>query len=526
MAAPTALLDLPVELHWKIADECIFHPIVNPKPKIDGRGRHGGRGFAKRYLRCGSLRQLTLVNKYFRELTAPYLWESICIDDRATATIEDKLQNTHKELNCLRHRFEYMKKLTVSLGRAPNPPRPYGGEDFIEMLRTMQDIETMRYVMESEFSTYTILPAVKKHLIKYLRGDIHHYPLYIFKVRQLELSCPWGSHNWDFGHLTWPYFRLERLWLDFNVGAVQISGLAIESLPSLKYVMHRAHPVTYFASGHELDAFTGFTLEHSWRGPYLTQLADCMPHVKHFALCGVLKSPVTDLAPMLSGMISLEQLDITDEQAVTGADIESIRDMWHPTPDVDWAMKHSHLVDTHRNNVDRTKAANIFFNTISSLQRICFVRDQVGDLYHATRDAYSGELEGVEKSETITEAYRFLRYNYNQAIWRCGFPNHLNINLWDRLDGGCEWIRSEDAFWLNPRYHTGDETVIPHQLWWDISEHEHFGTMLPEIAEKLDKWIAKQVTLDRERAEMRKRDAYIRNQQKNLPKGRKELRAK
>lgn len=336
-----------------------------------------------------------------------------------------------------------MKKLTISLGRTPNPPRPYSGEDFIEskpevpqtcahdanlhvVLRVLQDIETMRFVMESGFSTYTILPAGKNHLVRYLRGDIHHRPLHVFKVKQLELSCPLGGHNWDFGHLTWPYFRLERLWLDFNIGSVRTASLALDSLPSLEYVMHRAHSVTSFVWAHGLDAFEGFTREDSWRGPYLTQLSDCMPHVKHFALCGVLKGPVTDLAPMLSGMISLKQIDITDEHAITSTDIESISKMWHPAPNVDWAMKHSYLVNKHRNNVDRTKVAIVFSNQIPSFQRVCFVRDQVGTLYHAICDIQSRELDSADEGETITEAYRFLRYNPNPAVWRCGFPSHLD----------------------------------------------------------------------------------------------------
>lgn len=374
----------------------------------------------------------------------------------------------------------------------------------------------MRYVMENEYSTYTILPTVKKHLTEYLRGDKHHRPLHIFKVKQLELSCPWGSHNWDFGHLTWPYFRLERLWLDFNIGTVQVPSLALQSLPSLEYVMHRAHPVSFFSSALELDAFPGFTREEGWRGPCLTQLADSMPHVKHFALCGVLKAPVTDLAPMLSGMVALEQLDITDEQAITDADIEAIRTMWHPTPDIDWAMKHTHLVNAHRANVDRMKAATVFFTQLPNLQRICFVRDQIGTLYQAVRDAHTGDLERVENdsnnsNNTITEAYRFLRYTTNhQAVWRCGFPNRLDYNLWDRLRGGwgssCAWIRREDAFWLDARYQAGDdESVMPRHLRWDVAERHQFGIIPPDVAEKLDRWIAKQVRLDRERAERNRR---------------------
>lgn len=98
-------------------------------------------------------------------------------------------------------------------------------------------------------------------------------------------------------------------------------------------------------------------------------------------------------------------------------------------------------------------------------------------------------------------------------------------NLWDRLGGACSWIRSEDAFWLDPRYQAGDVSVVPRRLRWEVAETQHFGTMLPDVAEKMDKWITKQAKLDRERAEKRRRDAYIRGQERGLTKGGRATRA-
>lgn len=36
--------------------------------------------FHDRALRYGSLRDLTLVNRYFRELTVPYMYKTICVE--------------------------------------------------------------------------------------------------------------------------------------------------------------------------------------------------------------------------------------------------------------------------------------------------------------------------------------------------------------------------------------------------------------------------------------------------------------
>lgn len=483
------LMDLPTEIHLKILEQCALDRPRIPESN-DSRGRH-------RRLLGGSLRDVTLVSQYFRSLTIPYLFESICINDASEATMEDKLIHTCGQFyNCgTANRLQHMKKFTVSLGRTPNPHRAYAAQGFIETLNYLHGASTMRYVLETKSVTYTLLNDIRQKLLKWRRQGTEFL---IFDVRQLELACPWGSHRWDYQFLTWPYLNTERLWLDFNTDDLRCSSLSLEKMRNLEYVMHRAHPVTFLSSHLELEAFNGLTAKDGPRPPKLRQLGHTMRQVKHLALCGLLKGPVTEIAPLLRDMQSLKQLDITDQQAITEDDILAINELYHPLCDIDWAMKHTELISTHPNNVDRIEAATVFFTTLPKLQRICFVRDQIGTFYHAIRDT-NNEKAGtvgpvssssplppfrVEVGDEVRENWRYLRNNVNDertnhsAIWRCGFPNRLGYQLWDRCGrgSGSTVLRADHAFWMNEAFRAGDHSMVPYHLRYDVCEKKVFGT--------------------------------------------------
>lgn len=511
--APKNLADFPPEILLQIIKECLLLPARKIEPELGPFGHHLRHEY--KFLLGGAVRDLTLVNRRFRSFTAPYLFKSICIDDAAECVRQDKLRQTYKALvglptwEWLRH----MEKFTISLGRTPNQHFPDAGQKFIEMLNYMQSPETMRYVLETSEATYTVLNDVKNVLLKFRRCG---FDFFVFRVRQLELSCVWGGHGWDFQFMTWPYLNTERLWLDYNTAELRPECLNLEKLRNLEYVMHRAQPMNFFLSGTEVEQFEGLTAPDGRRPPKLRQLCHTMKQVKHLALCGVLTGPVTEIAPLIRDMRSLEQLDITDQQAVTDDDIYNLREeMLHPTSHIDWAMKHSRLLREHRHNVDRIEAATVFFTTIPSLQRICFVRDQIGTFYHAVRDAETGALERVEEGGTVKEQYRYLQYGSAAAAWRCGFPNRLGYNLWDRArPGGSSWCTTERAFWLNPAYLAGDESVVPDDLRFDVALRREYGVMPPEAAERLAEFDAKFEKRWRRREEERRRDRYIRNQQR------------
>lgn len=506
--APLTLMDLPTEIHLKIVEYCLLAPHRIPEPEWTPEGRHVHRD--RRRLLGGSLRDLTIVSKYFRALTAPYLFESICISDNSTATKEDKLRRTHEQLVDLPtyEWLHHMKKFTISLGRTPNPHHSYGGQDFIEMLNYMQWPTTMRYVFETKLVPYTILNDVHHLLKKWSRFGMDFM---VFKVRQLELSCVWGHHSWDFQFLTWPYLNTERIWLDFDTENLIPESLALDRLRSLQYVMHRAHPNGIFSNHADLDKFQGFAAPDGRRPPFLRQLGNTMRHVKHLALCGALKGRVTEIAPLLRDMRSLEQLDITDQQAMTEEDIYRIREMVHPISDYDWAMKYSGLICNHPNNVDRIDAAKIFLNTLPNLQRLCFVRDQIGVLYKALRDEDTGAIERIDKVEEIRERFRYLKLeSNNSAAWRCGFPNHLGYKLWDRA--GDSWCRADSAFWLDPAWLAGDESIVPDHLRFEVAGRAVFGVASPEEEERMNWLEAKNAERVRRRRERGRRDAFIRAQ--------------
>lgn len=502
------LLDLPSEIHLKIIEQCLLDAPRKLELEWTPLGRHTRRDDRK--LLGGSLRDLTFLNHYFRQLTAPYLFENICISDDSKATKEDKLRENHQYLMSLPAYkwLQHMKKFTISLGRTPNPHQAYAGDDFIHMLNYMQWPTIMRYVLETQHVTYTILNDVRHILLKYRR---HGWGFEVFKVRQLELSCPWGSHRWDFQFLTWPYLNTERIWLDFNTDHLKPQSLALERLRNLEYVMHRAHPVRFFDTGLEREQFQGFIALDGRRPPFLRQLGNTMKHVKHLALCGVLKGPVTEVAPLLRDMRSLEQLNITTQQAITEEDIHRIDKMLHPYPEIDWAIKHSRLIRAHRHNIHPVKAATVFFETLPSLKRICLVQDQIGVVYQAVRDEETGALERMEEVETIKERFRYLKYSTNTAVWRCGFPNKLDYKLWDRLEG-CSWCTTEEAYWLNPAWQAGDRNVVPQTLRFDVAERAQYGVMSPEATEMIARLDANIEERHRRDAERKTRNAFIRNQ--------------
>ncbi|KAF3765586.1 hypothetical protein M406DRAFT_68011 [Cryphonectria parasitica EP155] len=496
-----SLMDLPVEVQLKIIRHCLNDVPRRSKPDNGILGRHVRRD--ERVLLGGSLRDLTLVNQHFRRLTAPILFQSICINDASEATREDKLRDTHEALvglptyNWLQH----MEKFTISLGRTPNPHKPYAGQDFIELLSYMQWPTTMRYVLEKQDPTYTVLNDVRSLLLKWRRWGMDFL---VFKVRQLELSCPWGSHSWDFQFLTWPYLNMERLWLDYDTHDLRPQSLALEKLRNLEYVMHRAHPTSFLKSDIEVDVFKGLTAPDGRRPPKLRQLCHTMQQVKHFALCGLLKGPVTEIAALVRDMRSLEQLDITDQQAISDDEVHaSTEQMLHPISEIDWAIKHSRCIEKHPKNIDRAAAATVFFNTLPKLQRICFVRDQIGTFYHAIRDENTGALDRVEKGEMIQERHRYLCYPEHSSVWRCGFPNRLNYDLWGRTQNRFRFP-TEYAFWLNPAYLAGDESAVPPHLRFAIALKEVFGTMPPEEEERIARLNAHWAQRDRQDEERRR----------------------
>lgn len=516
--SPPTLVDLPAEILLKIIEQCLLDPYRRPAPEWTPEGRHVRRD--NRRLLGGSLRDLTLVSRQFRALTAPYLFESICISDNSASTKEDKLRSAHEQLvgfptyEWLRH----MKKFTISLGRTPNPHYPYAGQDFVEMLNYMQWPTTMRYVLEKDFVTYTVLNDVRRLLTKWRRCGMDFE---VFKVRQLELSCVWGSHRWDFQFLTWPYLNTERIWLDFNTDHLKPQSLALDRLRNLQYVMHRAHPVGFFNTHAELDSFEGFTALDGRRPPFLRQLGNTMRHVRHFALYGVLRGPVTEIAPLIRDMHSLEQLDITDQQAITEHDIYNIQEMAHPISEFDWAIKYSRLIRDHPDNVDRIEAATAFFTTLPNLLRICFVRDQIGTIYRAVRDEATGALERVDEVETIRERFRYLKVQGNNpAVWRCGFPNRLDYSLWSRAGAADSWCRADEAFWLDPAWLAGDESAAPRHLRFDVAKRAVFGVASLEEEELLARLEARHEERVRRRREQRRRDAFIRAQPGAVERGR------
>lgn len=503
------LMDLPVEIHLQIIAHCALHPHRLSKPEWTPEGRHVARDSRK--LLGGSVRDLTQVNNYFRAITAPTMFESICVSDNSTATLEDKLRDTHEQLVRVPtyNYLHYMNKLTVSLGRTPNPHKSCAGQDFVELLDYMHWPSTVRFVLESQHPIYTVLNDAHRLLLKWRRTG---FELLAFKPRQLELSARWGTHRWDFQFLTWPYLNLERIWLDFDTDHLKPQTLQLDRLRNLEYVMHRSHPMAFPTSHIELENFNGFTASDSHDRSLLVQLSKTMKQVKHLALCGLLRGPVTEIVPLLEGMLSLEQLDITDQQAIPDDDVTNISKMWHPIHEIDWAMKHSHLIRNHPNNVDRVEAALLFFGTLPQLSRICFVSDQVGTFYKADRDPETGVLRGVNAAVQITkEPFRYLRPGNCQSVWRCGFPNRLKLKLWDRTEQS-NWCTSEAAFWLDRRWlATGDESLVPRHLQYDVAERAVFGVMDPEHAEKIARLHAKIDERIRQKKERQQLDLYIRN---------------
>lgn len=438
------LMDLPTELHLDIVEICFM---------LNGYGDDHNANRDKKYI-GGAVRELTLVNQYFRELTVPYLFKNICINDKTEATMKDLLKESIQAILTNPHTHQWLPKIekfTVSLTRSPQPNHQYVEEDLILILDLIRP-KTQRFVIEKHSTQWQLLCLVEN---LWRRWAENGFPHRIYNTKQLEISAPFG-HNWDFQFLASPYVGVERMWLDYNCDLLEPATLGLARLPKLEYLMVRSFPMSFPDDAADLARFRGWSEDPGVSEPKLASLARTLPQLKHLAVCGLISGPVADLAARLAPMRSLEQLDITDQQAVSARQVMEARTCRHPDDATDWAVAHSRLIREHPDNIGRADAAAIFFNAIPSLKRICFVRDQVGTVFHAVRaeedeqdgGRQHGELVRVEARETITAPRRYLKWQ-NPKAWLCGFPNVLRYKLFDgREESYFDTIRSEATFWL------------------------------------------------------------------------------
>lgn len=433
------LMDLPTELHLDIVEICFM---------LNGWGDNHNANRDKRYI-GGALRELTLVNQYFRQLTAPYLFKSICIHDKTEATMKDLLKESIQAIMTSPRTHQWLpniEKFTVSLTRTPQPNHRYVEEDLILILDLVRP-KTQRFVIENHSTQWQLLCLVENVWRKWAQGGFPHR---IYNTKQLEISAPSG-HNWDFQFLASPYVSVERMWLDYNCDLLEPDTLRLARLPSLDYLMVRSFPARFPDDAADLARFHGWSEPTAGAQSKLAALAATLPQLKHLAVCGLLNGPIGDLVARLAPMRSLEQLDITDQQAVCARQVMDARGGAHPDDATDWAIAHSRLIREHPSNTGRADAAAAFFEAVPSLRRVCFVRDQVGTVYHAVRgedDDGTKLLERVEARETITGPRRYLKWQSPKA-WLCGFPNILGYELFDgREESYIDTIPSEATFWL------------------------------------------------------------------------------
>lgn len=413
------IMDLPTELHLDVVEICFM---------LNGYGDNhkGNRG--KKYI-GGAVRDLTLVNHYFRELTAPYLMKRICIKDNTEATLKDLLRESIQTIVTSPRTHQWLPKLekfTVSLTRTPQPNHAYVEEDLILALDLVRP-KVQRFVIEKESTQWQLLCLVENVWRKWAQSGFPHR---IYATKQLEISAPFG-HNWDFQFLARPYVNIERMWLDYNCDLLEPATLKLNRLANLDYLMVRSFPARFLGDAAELANFYGWNERPDQRSR-LASLARTLPQLRHLAMVGLLNGPITDLAERLAPMRSLEQLDITDQQAISEQQIMDARWAVNCDDAVGWALAHSRLIREHPSNVPRHEAAKAFFEAIPSLKRICFVWDQVGTVFHPVREEEDGgRLLRVEMIEPISAPRRYLKFQSPKA-WLCGFPNVLGYELFDR----------------------------------------------------------------------------------------------
>lgn len=433
------IMDLPTELHLDIVEICYI---------LNGWDDDNPWNKDKKYI-GGAVRELTQVNQYFRELTAPYLFKKICINDKTEATLKDLLKESIQAMLTNPHIYQYLPKIekfTVSLTRTPQPNHRYVEEDLILILDLVRP-KTQRFVIEKHSTQWQLLCLVENLWRKWAENGFPHR---IYNTKQLEISAPFG-HNWDFQFLASPYVNVERMWLDYNCDLLEPATLNLARLPNLEYLMVRSFPTGFLDDAADLAQYRGWSEDANNGITKLAALARTLPRLKHLAIVGLLNGPIEDLAARLAPMRSLEQLDITDQQAIGARQVMEARTCRHRDDATDWAMAHSRLIREHPSNSGRADAAAIFFKTIPSLKRICFVRDQVGTVFHAVwgeEDDGTRLLERVEARETITAPRRYLKWQSPKA-WLCGFPNVLGYELFDgREESYIDTIRSDATFWL------------------------------------------------------------------------------
>lgn len=332
----TLLGDLPPELLQKIFDLCA-HDVF--------QGRK-------------SLLSLSIMNKYFRSIATSWVFKHICFRDHAQSPGNEILHSIRRFMAApgLSSRA---RTISLYLNRADSCRKPYHYlvlPELVEALVKMTDVSELYLHSEN---------TPGRLCMEGLEAAVH----WSTEGRELNIRSLTVSYRSCVDCSSLSEEEPDRV-IDFLAALPQLKSLSLPGhyfqptiAPGLKQLrLFKTRSVT----------FRSLYSSHEWREGEISRLRlrTFMPELEYLSVLGELRRfPVSHLLEQLTDIPKLKYVDVTDEQRYS-------KGLWH------WGLSDlERAAHNHPMNEDRSELARQTFENCAQLQRICFVRCSVGEVY-------------------------------------------------------------------------------------------------------------------------------------------------
>lgn len=344
-----------------------------------------------------TLLNLSVMNKYLRNVTASRLFQQICFRDSPDSPGDEILHSIRRFIAAPELWFHartlslYLRRRNCLGADHASPTEPYHSlllPELVGALVKMPDITELYIHVDGQQG---------RRCLEGLQAAV----LWGAKGRELNIrSLTVSPDNWAGLHCQCEEPDSDHD-IDFLAALPQLKAFCFEATESswLRSTLDAAHYHPNVASNLThlrlyrtcSDPRSGFR-PNAWRLSEFTELnlSRVMPKLEYLSILGELRVfPVSSLLDQLSKISKLKYVDITDEQ---------MKDDYHgslaylraalDTPPQSLPLQRSarlvyieHLARNHRLNEFRPELASQTFEKCPQLRRICFVRSLVGEVY-------------------------------------------------------------------------------------------------------------------------------------------------
>lgn len=414
------LEDLPPELLRKVVDFCAHDIAV-------------GRV---------TLLSLSVMNKYFRDVTAPRLFERICFRDSPESP-GDEILDTIRRFKANPYFRRHPRTVSLHLNR-------------LKWVGTDQTTLTQPYhylVLPELVDSLVRMPEAKELYIR-LGGEqgarcldgLHAAVHWCLAGRKLNITSLTVSTD-NAEALDWwdvqPYFEYGFLRAMPQIESFCYEGTRLCSTnmtlspeeyfdPSITprltqvrlyctYSDHRSNFYPYGWTKHEFSQL---------------RLSEITPELQYLSVLGALtKIPVSSLLEQITKLTKLKYLDITDEQTMHGhLTRRELVDLLLAVQPLDRLAYIKDLAAIHPLNENRSKLAADTFDHCENLRRICFVRSCVGEVYlrgypDAVADSTGYVSPHIKKADLIEVPER-----WHHGVPQTGLMPFPNFTPWEGIE--------------------------------------------------------------------------------------------